>query len=307
MKWSKYFQNPTYLEMTRKFMLNQDLKPLIVKYLGIESGMEVLDVGCGTGAFTRYLVEELLEESKKCEFTGIDYDEKLIEVAKQYVSEKISVQDIKYIIGNAYKLPFDNNKFDLIVSHTFLGIASDVKTALNEMIRVVKPGGSIASVTSMSYGHQAWHEGYYPEKEWRKELSDLADKIIYIYERVHSTWEFVLGKPSSEIPHFFAESGLKNVRIYGLGRVFSLSNAAMSKEEKEEYIIGMYEAEVCKFKNYWEIEEFRKYLTKQEKDKYLSLLNENKNFLLKNIGENIFWDWHGGANLLVIGDVVKNK
>ncbi|MCY6485740.1 class I SAM-dependent methyltransferase [Clostridium aestuarii] len=168
MKWSKYFQNPTYLEMTRKFMLNQDLKPLIIKYLGIESGMQILDVGCGTGAFTRYLVEELFEESKECVFTGLDYDEKLIEAAKQYVSEKMPLKDIKYITGNAYKLPFDNNKFDLIVSHTFLGIASDVKKAFNEMIRVVKDGGSIASITSMSYGHQTRHGGYYLEKNGEK-------------------------------------------------------------------------------------------------------------------------------------------
>ncbi|MCY6485739.1 hypothetical protein OW763_15550 [Clostridium aestuarii] len=134
---------------------------------------------------------------------------------------------------------------------------------------------------------------------------NLANKISLIYETVHPMSEFVLGMPSAEIPHFFAKSGLKNVRVYGLGRAFSLSNAAMSKEQKHEYIIGMYEAEVCKFKNYWQIAEFRKYLTKQEGDKYLRLLNEDKIFLLKNIGENIFWDWHGGANLLVIGDVVK--
>ena len=46
MKWSVYFQNPEYLEQTRMFLIQPELKPLIRRWCHVGNGTRILDVGC---------------------------------------------------------------------------------------------------------------------------------------------------------------------------------------------------------------------------------------------------------------------
>ena len=47
-EWSKYVQNPPFLEATRMTLFDPDTRDVLIKWTGIKSGMRVLDVGCGT-------------------------------------------------------------------------------------------------------------------------------------------------------------------------------------------------------------------------------------------------------------------
>ncbi|GAB6181624.1 hypothetical protein JCM14036_29430 [Desulfotomaculum defluvii] len=304
MLWSKYFQNPTYMEMTRKTLLSEDLRPLIIKYCGIRQGMKLLDVGCGTGCFTRYLAEGL----ENIKISGIDNDALFIQQARLAAQDKDMADRLEFIVGDACGLPFSGNSFDAVVSHTFFTSVEDPKKALAEMMRVTRPGGIIISITAMSFVNQTWHKGYYPvECTWQKELLQLETKVWHMYQSINPLANYTRGIPTSEIPHFFAEAGLNNVCLYPIGKVFSLSNAAMAATEKQEYIIGMYEAERQKLLNYMELEETGKYISSEECDQYLSLLLTKRDYLLQNIGENLIWEWHGGANVLVTGEKQQEK
>lgn len=299
MRWSKYFQNPTYMEMTRKALLSDDLRPLIMKYCCITQGMELLDVGCGTGCFARYLADG----AENLKITGIDTDAVFIQQAGRAVQDKGVKGSFEFIVGDACKLPFTENSFDIVVSHTFFTSVEDPKKALSEMMRVTRPGGMIASITAMSFVNQTWHKGYYPvECAWHKELLELEAKVWNMYQSINPLSNYTGGLPTSEIPHFFAEAGLNNVCLYPIGKAFSLSNAAVPAGEKQEYIMGMYEAERQKLLNYMELGETGKYFSRDECDRYLRLLLARRDYLLRNIGENLIWEWHGGANALVVGE-----
>lgn len=113
------------------YLLDQIMKG---RYL---EGHKILDAGCGGG---RNLIWFLKNEM---EIYGIDKDEVAINYLKsQYVrlnKERFQVADITHI-------PFENNFFDHVISSAVLHFATSVfhfKEMMKEMIRVLKPGGSL--------------------------------------------------------------------------------------------------------------------------------------------------------------------
>ena len=156
MKWSVYFQTPEYLEQTRKFLILPEYEPLVRKWCGVRDGIRILDVGCGTGYFTRLLTKG----GESVHAVGIDIEETFI----RYAREASADLPIEFQVGDALALPFEDASFDLVTSHTFFTSISDPVRAMDEMKRVLKPGGMIASVTAMSFMHNAFDMGVYPEE-----------------------------------------------------------------------------------------------------------------------------------------------
>ena len=173
MKWSVYFQNPEYLERTRMFLIRPELKPLIRTWCRIGSGTRILDVGCGTGYFTRLLAEG--EEPVTA--VGLDLEEPFIDYARQRVGAQ--QLNIEFVVGDALALPFEDESFDVVASHTFLTSIPDPVKAMSEMKRVLRPGGIVASVTAMSFEPSVLDPGEYPpECAWAGELRKLENKIL---------------------------------------------------------------------------------------------------------------------------------
>jgi len=91
----------------------------------------VLEIGCGTGLFTRKV-----HDFTNANITAIDISEELLEIAKS----KSNVA--KYIIGDAMNLSFDDNSFDVVFGSSVLHHL-EMERAMNEIFRVLKPGGRI--------------------------------------------------------------------------------------------------------------------------------------------------------------------
>jgi ubiquinone/menaquinone biosynthesis C-methylase UbiE len=75
-----------------------------------------------------------------CHATGLDQNEELIETA---VATKELHSNLKFLKGNALKLPFENNRFDFVFCRYLLHHLPDALVALEEMKRVAKAGGII--------------------------------------------------------------------------------------------------------------------------------------------------------------------
>ena len=98
----------------------------------ILADMDVLEIGCGVGYFTKEIVKT------KANVTAIDVSPDLLEVAKSNISEP----NVSLMVGNAYDLEFPDNSFDSIIGSSVLHHL-DTDKALAEFFRVLKPAGTL--------------------------------------------------------------------------------------------------------------------------------------------------------------------
>ena len=103
-------------------MLSDHLRP----------GMTILEIGCGTGYFTRELTR------RGADIVAIDVSPDLLEIAKA----KYSAPNVRYEIQNAYALTYADAMFDSVVGSSILHHL-EIEEALREIYRVLNPGGTI--------------------------------------------------------------------------------------------------------------------------------------------------------------------
>lgn len=100
----------------------------------LADGAAVLEVAPGPG----YLAVELAKLGRY-DLTGLDVSETFVELARQNAHEA-GVQ-IDFRQGDAAHMPFEDNKFDVIVCRAAFKNFSEPVAALDEMHRVLRPGG----------------------------------------------------------------------------------------------------------------------------------------------------------------------
>ena len=295
-KWSVYFQNPEYLEMTRMFMIPKDMIPLVRRWCGLKDGMKVLDVGAGTGYFTRLLASG----PEKVTVTGLDLDDNFVSYARQKASDLgLSVD---FVLGNALALPFADSSFDLVTSHTFFTSIPDPVKAMAEMQRVLRPGGTVVSVTPMSYDNFVYDPGRYPEDcEWATTYENLHVQFYEACFAIDSFESRTAGVDPALVPRFFADSGLKRICVYPLAKAISLSYAALPPEEKLRYVDLYQQAEEKHLEAFMALPEMAEHFTREQADEFLRLLRAKCAWHRDHLNENTVWDWVGSGNLLVTG------
>ena len=108
-----------------------------VELMPLESGQTVLDLGCGTGAFT-CAVADLIGDGSVIH--GIDLSKKQLDTAQEKM-EKRSTRFIPHLCSMD-ELPFSNDSFDLVISSLAIHAASPPvrRTAIREASRVLKNG-----------------------------------------------------------------------------------------------------------------------------------------------------------------------
>ena len=93
-----------------------------------------LDVGCGTGA----LLSMIAEQRKAAQLFGIDLSEKMIKVARAKLGSKADLT-----VSDSERLPFEDNKFDIITCTFSFHHYPNPKAVLTEMKRVLSPQGKL--------------------------------------------------------------------------------------------------------------------------------------------------------------------
>ncbi len=95
------------------------------------AGELALDAGCGTGIYTRRLVERGLR------VTAIDVDPEMLSAAR------VKAPAARLIEADAAELPFDSDTFDLTLAVTLLCFVGDPERTVRELLRVTRPGGRV--------------------------------------------------------------------------------------------------------------------------------------------------------------------
>lgn len=153
------------------------------------SSARLLDVGCGTAYYS-----EVLEVLKPgwAEYTGVDYNEGMLELAAQYYP------DLTLCQADIYNLPFPDRSFDVVLSGACITHVKDWKRAVDELRRVTKwflllHRNSMRDVTVLEpfkvYGTELFH-WFFNESELLEAVSDLL--FVESYRMSSSSVSYLL-------------------------------------------------------------------------------------------------------------------
>jgi len=104
----------------------------------IENAQEVLDVGCGIGVGPAYIARKY-----GCHVGGVDISEKMIEWPRKRAKEERVEDKIEFRTADILDLPFEADRFDVVIAESVLVFVEDKPRAIQECVRVAKPGGYV--------------------------------------------------------------------------------------------------------------------------------------------------------------------
>lgn len=139
---SSGFSNAVMAEM---FERGENILEQIINLTKAETGLKVLDVGCGPGLLSMVLSRAGMD------VVGIDYSEEMIKQAKSNAFKQ--TLDIDFMIMDAQNMSFEDCSFDIIVSRDVLWNLPLPEKAYEEMVRVLRPGGRGLVIDGNYYLH----------------------------------------------------------------------------------------------------------------------------------------------------------
>ena len=107
----------------------------LLVWVGAPWRVRWLDVGCGTGALTR----TILERAEPREIVGIDASEGYVQHARAHIGDI----RVSFRVGDAQQLPFADGEFDVAVSGLVLNFVPDKVAMVREMARVTREDGHV--------------------------------------------------------------------------------------------------------------------------------------------------------------------
>jgi ubiquinone/menaquinone biosynthesis C-methylase UbiE len=113
--------------------------------LALSPGDGVLDVGCGTGNFTRDFATSVGPDGL---VVGLDVSQTMLARAVRDTDEA-GLDQVAYVRGDAADAPFLNASFDAVCCFAALNLFADPYAALDSFTRVLTPGGRLAIFTSV--------------------------------------------------------------------------------------------------------------------------------------------------------------
>ena len=106
----------------------------------------ILDVAIGTADLTL----EILRQGKAAHVTGLDVSRQMMAIGEQKVAKAGYADKVTFDYGSALEMPYENARFDVVTCAYGVRNFSDLQCGLNEMFRVLKPGGQIV-ILEFSY------------------------------------------------------------------------------------------------------------------------------------------------------------
>lgn len=162
--------------------------------LDLQPGDRVLDVGCGPGLLVHDMAKTV---GPSGQVTGIDTSAAMLELASGRCGDlpQVELRD-----DDLRALPTDANHFDAIACTQVLLFIEDLGAALNELARVLKPGGRIAVL----------------ETDWRGCILNTSDNALT--RRMFDTWDDVATSPNLPVRlhPLLGDAGFTDIEVEGI-------------------------------------------------------------------------------------------
>lgn len=282
----------------RKHRFEETMRPVFFQYLGITPDANMLDGGCGTGVFTRYLARGL----NKGKITGFDISKYLVEFGNDRIVEEELSGVCKLIEADGFALPFAESTFDAVTNYTYLGVLSDPVAGLQEMIRVCRKGGTVSAAFP---GARATWKGEYPFDSHDR-LHELLMKQEEIYQKhilnTSTMYYQSVEWHSSRYPKMLHICGLKNIHIHSIASGFSHSDGRWPSEYREWLAdIGIHD-EIRIIADRSQIKDFEHYgFTQRDFAELIELLKKKREYLLQHLEDDRSFEWNAWMTMIVTG------
>jgi demethylmenaquinone methyltransferase / 2-methoxy-6-polyprenyl-1,4-benzoquinol methylase len=197
----------------QSFGLHRHWKRRLLKLAALRKGIRALDVCCGTGDIAEAL------HSQDAQVIGCDFSASMLRVAAT------RSQSIPYIQADALHLPFPTCRFDVVtISYGLRNLAS-FQAGLSELLRVLKPGGSLLILDFGKPSNPLWRALYFAYLRVVVPVFGLifcGDSAAYSYilDSLHNY-------PAQQgVKSLLEELGCEQVEVYNfLGGIMSIHRA----------------------------------------------------------------------------------
>jgi SAM-dependent methyltransferase len=109
----------------------------------VGDGAHVLDVGCGAGVTPCFLAQRY-----GCRVVGVDIRARMIERSEQRARRAGVADRVEFRVADAQDLPFEDKLFDAVITESVTSFPEDKQRAVNEYVRVTRPGGYVGLAES---------------------------------------------------------------------------------------------------------------------------------------------------------------
>lgn len=145
-----------------------------LKLLNVHNGDKVLDICTGTGDLI-YFLNKL---NPNLDLTGIDFSEKMLEVARK--KQKKSQTNIRFFIADGRELPFEDNTFDIVTIGFGLRNIENYERVMTEIHRVLKPKGQVLNLD------------FSCDKSLGNSIFDLITRIITSFTSKKNSFKYLI-------------------------------------------------------------------------------------------------------------------
>lgn len=160
----------------------------------LRAGVRMLDCGCGPGTITIGLASLVAPG----EVIGIDMAQAQLDRARAAAAQE-GVKNVRFEIGDVCALTYADASFDVVTSHSLLEHLPNPLLALQEMARVLRPGGYLA-IRSVDFEHQiTW-----PDLPAFRQAVELGPAVIR-----HNGGDPNIGRRLGELAH---QAGFVDIR-----------------------------------------------------------------------------------------------
>lgn len=176
---------------------------------------KILDVGSGKGVW----LQQFAQFTDTNNIYGLEYDSELVEDAKKNFSNPENI-----FIGPGENMPFENNFFDVVFSNEVLEHVYDDRKVVEEMVRILKPGGMMIAFT--------------PNRGWPFEQHGMFWRGKYIWGNI-----FLL----PWMPKFVRQKYAPHVRNYSNGDINKLISNLPVEKVYHSHVFSGFDGLVRKF------------------------------------------------------------